>query len=151
MMIIVTHTSFILGGIIIEQGCKTRDKRKIKDMGIANETQNAETRPWGGYQILLDSEYCKVKKLIINPKKRFSLQYHNKRNETWTIIKGKLKITVDKKESVYSYGETISVSVGTLHRIENIGDEAAELIEVQTGSYFGEDDIVRIEDDFGRK
>ena len=57
----------------------------------------AELRPWGEYQILLDEVKCKVKKLIINPKKRFSLQYHHKRNETWTVIKGKLKITVDKK------------------------------------------------------
>ena len=109
-----------------------------------------EIRPWGGYVVLLDEAKCKVKKLIINPRKRFSLQYHNKRNETWTIVKGKLKITVDRKESVYSYGETISVPVKTLHRIENIGDEPAEVIEVQTGTYFGEDDIVRIEDDFGR-
>ena len=90
------------------------------------------------------------KKTNNKSKKRFSLQYHNKRNETWTIVKGKLKITVDKYERIYSYGETVSVPVGVLHRIENIGDETAEIIEVQTGSYFGEDDIVRIEDDFGR-
>ncbi len=108
-------------------------------MSTKNELQKIETRPWGGYIILLDEEKCKVKKLIINPKKRFSLQYHNKRNETWTIIKGKLKITIDKKETMYSYGETVSVPIGTLHRIENIGDEAAEIIEVQTGSYFGEE------------
>ena len=120
-------------------------------MSTKNELQKIETRPWGGYIILLDEEKCKVKKLIINPKKRFSLQYHNKRNETWTIIKGKLKITIDKKETMYSYGETVSVPIGTLHRIENIGDEAAEIIEVQTGSYFGEDDIVRVESHFGRK
>ncbi len=120
-------------------------------MSKLNELSKLEVRPWGGYMILLDDEKCKVKKLIINSKKRFSLQYHHKRNETWTVIKGKLKITVDKKEAIYSYGETIHVPIGTLHRIENIGDESAEIIEVQTGSYFGEDDIVRIEDDFGRK
>lgn len=119
-------------------------------MSKLNELLKLEERPWGGYMILLDDEKCKVKKLIINPQKRFSLQYHNKRNETWMVIKGNLKITVDKKEAVYSYGETVSVPVRTLHRIENIGDEVAEIIEVQTGTYFGEDDIVRIEDDFGR-
>ena len=119
-------------------------------MNKLNELPKLEERPWGGYMILLDETKCKVKKLIINPKKRFSLQYHNKRNETWTVIKGELKITVDKKESVYSYGNTVSVPVGILHRIENIGDEVAEIIEVQTGTYFGEDDIVRVEDDFGR-
>ena len=114
------------------------------------QNQKMEPRPWGGYIVLLDDEKCKVKKLVINSKKRFSLQYHSKRNETWTIVKGKLKITVDKYERIYSYGETIAVPIGTVHRIENIGDEDAEIIEVQTGTYFGEDDIVRLEDDFGR-
>lgn len=110
-----------------------------------------ETRPWGGYMILLDTEYCKVKKVILNPKKRFSLQYHHKRNEVWTVVKGKLKITLDDKEDIYTYGQTISVPIGTKHRVENVSDEPAELIEVQTGTYFGEDDIVRLEDDFGRQ
>src|SRR3989338_5443791 len=119
-------------------------------MSAKNELQTLETRPWGGYIVFIDDEKCKVKKLVINPKKRFSLQYHNKRNETWTIVKGKLKITVDKYERIYSYGETISVPIGILHRIENIGGDTAEVIEVQTGTYFGEDDIVRLEDDFGR-
>ena len=118
------------------------------------ETQNPkfkiENRPWGGFIILLDTEYCKVKKLIINPKKRFSLQYHHKRTETWTIIKGKLTITIGEETKEYSYGQTVSVPVRKKHRIENTGDETAELIEVQTGTYFGEDDIVRIEDDFER-
>lgn len=119
-------------------------------MTVKKELNKLELRPWGGYVILLDETYCKVKKLIVNPKKRFSLQYHNKRTETWTIVKGKVQITVDKKTNVYSYGETIIVPVKTLHRIENTSEEIAEIIEIQTGSYFGEDDIVRIEDDFGR-
>ena len=115
-----------------------------------DELNKLESRPWGGYIILIDNEKYKVKKLIINPKKRFSLQYHNKRTETWTIVKGKLEITIGDKKGIYSYGQTVSVPVGTVHRIENIGSEAAEIIEVQTGTYFGEDDIVRLEDDFGR-
>lgn len=116
----------------------------------ALNTQSLESRPWGGYIILFDTEKYKVKKLIINSKKRFSLQYHNKRTETWTIVKGNLKITVGEVTKNYSYGQTISVPTGTKHRIENIGNEVAEVIEVQTGTYFGEDDIVRLEDDFGR-
>ena len=119
-------------------------------MSSKNEIQKLETCPWGGYIVLIDNPSCKVKKLIINPKKRFSLQYHNKRTETWTVVKGKLQITVGEKVKTYSYGETISVPVKTVHRIENIGDEIAEVIEVQTGTYFGEDDITRLEDDFGR-
>ena len=114
------------------------------------ELYKFESRPWGGYIILLDSEYCKVKKLILNPKKRFSLQFHAKRTETWTIVKGALEITVGENTKTYAYGETISVPVGTKHRIENKGNEPAEIIEVQTGTYFGEDDITRLEDDFGR-
>lgn len=109
-----------------------------------------EPRPWGGYIVLFDSKECKVKKLVINPKKRFSLQYHIKRTETWTVVKGKLKITVGDRFDIYAYGQTISVPIGTLHRIENISSDVAEVIEVQTGTYFGEDDIVRVEDDFGR-
>ena len=119
-------------------------------MSTKEELLKLQERPWGGYIILIDDTQYKVKKLIINPKKRFSLQYHKKRTETWTIVKGKLEITVGDKKKIYSYGETISVPVGTVHRIENIGDEASEIIEVQTGTYFGEDDIVRLEDDFGR-
>ena len=114
------------------------------------ELYKFESRPWGGYIILLDSEYCKVKKLILNPKKRFSLQFHTKRTETWTIIKGILEISIGENKKTYTYGETISVPVGTKHRIEYKGNEPAEIIEVQTGTYFGEDDIVRLEDDFGR-
>lgn len=113
-------------------------------------TANSEIRPWGSFLVLIDDEKCKVKKLTLNPKKRFSLQYHHKRTETWTIVKGKLEITIGDKKGIYSYGDTLTVPVNTKHRIENIGDETAEIIEVQTGTYFGEDDIVRLEDDFGR-
>src|SRR3990167_6411962 len=107
-----------------------------------SDTQSLETRPWGSYVVLIANEKYKVKKLVINPKKRFSLQYHNKRTETWTVVKGSLKITVGEVTQNYSYGQTVSVPIGTKHRIENIGDEIAEVIEIQTGTYFGEDDIV---------
>lgn len=119
-------------------------------MSTKSEIGKLETRPWGGYIVLVDDSYCKAKKLIINPKKRFSLQYHHKRNETWTIVKGEVEITLNDEKKIYKYGETIHVPVETKHRIENVSDDVAEIIEVQTGTYFGEDDIVRIEDDFGR-
>ena len=114
------------------------------------QKHETEQRPWGGYKVLVDEKTHKVKKLIINPKKRFSLQYHNKRTETWVIVEGEVEITIGDKKKIYSYGEIISVPVGTIHRIENVSNEPAEIIEIQTGTYFGEDDIVRIEDDFGR-
>lgn len=125
-------------------------QKENKHSALSTQYSTLETRPWGGYVVLIDNKNYKVKKLIINPKKRFSLQYHNKRTETWTIVKGKLEITIGDKKGVYSYGQTVSIPVGTIHRIENISDEIAEIIEVQTGTYFGEDDIVRLEDDFGR-
>jgi len=109
-----------------------------------------ETRPWGSYIVLVDSKKYKVKKLVLNPKKRFSLQYHKKRTETWTMVCGKVLITIDSKRKVYQYGQTVSVKAGAVHRVENIGRKPAEIIEVQTGTYFGEDDISRLEDDYGR-
>ena len=121
-----------------------------KDKQVENKNLIIEERPWGGYVVLIDDESYKVKKLIINPKKRFSLQYHHKRSESWIVVKGKVEITLGEKKKIYSYGDIVTVPVKTIHRIENIGDEIAEIIEVQTGTYFGEDDIVRIEDDFGR-
>lgn len=117
---------------------------------IDNRQSTIETRPWGSFIILHDSENCKIKRLILKPKKRFSLQYHTKRTETWTLVKGKAKIRIGDSEKTYSYGETVSVPASAVHRVENIGDEDVEIIEVQTGTYFGEDDITRIEDDFGR-
>lgn len=122
----------------------------IKTMSANKEDQFTETRPWGGYLVLLDTDKYKVKRITVNPKKRLSLQYHNKRTETWTVVKGKVEVTLNDKKQVYSYGETIHIPVGTSHRIENIGGEPAEIIEIQTGTYFGEDDIVRLEDDYGR-
>ena len=120
------------------------------DSKLETQKSKIETRPWGSFIILHDGENCKVKRLILSPKKRFSLQYHSKRTETWTIVKGKAKIRIGDNEKIYSYGETVTVPASAVHRAENIGNEDVEIIEVQTGTYFGEDDITRIEDDFGR-
>tara|TARA_B100000900_G_scaffold411575_1_gene431547 strand:- start:1032 stop:1376 length:345 start_codon:yes stop_codon:yes gene_type:complete len=110
-----------------------------------------ETRPWGKYEILLSSDFCKVKKITVNPGGRLSYQYHYKRSEVWTVTSGVATITLDDEVQDYKYGETVLIPQGTKHRVENRGDENLEFIEVQHGSYFGEDDIVRIEDDYNRK
>jgi len=110
-----------------------------------------ETRPWGKYEILLSSDNCKVKKITVNPGGRLSYQYHHKRSEVWTVTSGVATITLDDDIQDYSYGETILIPKGTKHRVENRGEEDLNFIEVQHGSYFGEDDIVRIEDDYNRK
>jgi len=107
-------------------------------------------RPWGRYEVLQESATYKVKCLWINPGKRFSYQRHTKRAEHWFIVQGSAEITLNGVTTSQQPGASIDVGVGDLHRISNIGSIDVIVIEVQTGTYFGEDDIERIEDDFGR-
>ena len=109
-----------------------------------------ETRPWGSFENLLDTEYCKVKEIVIKKGGRPSYQYHYKRSEVWTIVQGEATVTLDGQEKVYKKGEAVIVPLGMAHRVENKQQEDLKFIEVQTGTYFGEDDIVRLEDDYGR-
>ena len=110
-----------------------------------------EERPWGKFEVLVDSDYCKVKRITVKPGGRLSYQYHHKRSEVWTVVDGVATMTLNDKISHYAYGETILIPQGTKHRVENKGQDDLVFIEVQHGSYFGEDDIVRIEDDYNRK
>jgi mannose-6-phosphate isomerase len=109
-----------------------------------------EDRPWGCFEILHEEEKCKVKKITVKPGERLSYQYHHKRSEVWTVVQGKATMTLDDVVEHYHYGETILIPQGTKHRVENRGTNDLIFIEVQHGSYFGEDDIVRIEDDYNR-
>jgi len=104
-----------------------------------------EERPWGTFENLLDTDYCKVKEIVIKKGGRPSYQYHYKRSEVWVVA------TLDDVEITYKVGEIVNVPVGTKHRVENRSDEDLKFIEVQVGTYFGEDDIVRLEDDYGRE
>tara|TARA_B100001175_G_C19047118_1_gene420201 strand:- start:58 stop:408 length:351 start_codon:yes stop_codon:yes gene_type:complete len=108
-------------------------------------------RPWGCFFVLHDEPTYKLKRIEVNPGERLSYQYHLKRSETWTIVEGKGKIVLNGIEKEYIKGETIIISQGVKHRIQNISNEKLVFIEVQTGTYFGEDDIVRIYDDYNRK
>ena len=110
-----------------------------------------ETRPWGTFENLLDTEYCKVKEIVIKKGGRPSYQYHHKRSEAWVVVQGEAVATLDGVETTYKVGEVVNVPVGTKHRVENRSDEDLKFIEVQVGTYFGEDDIVRLEDDYGRE
>ena len=108
-------------------------------------------KPWGSYKVLLNSDNCKVKKLIIKPKQKLSYQYHYKRAEVWTIVKGLATIILDDEKVFRKYGETIRIPKGAKHRIINEDEfEQLEIIEVQHGTYFGEDDIIRIKDKYNR-
>ena len=107
-------------------------------------------RPWGRYEVLQEGATYKVKSIHVLPGKRLSYQRHQKRAEHWFIVSGNALVTINGIEKTISAGETIDIAIGDLHRIENIGVDDVVFIEVQSGSYFGEDDIERIEDDFGR-
>ena len=110
-----------------------------------------EERPWGRYFVIQDEINYKLKKIEVEPGQRLSYQYHFKRSEAWTIIEGEAIVTLDGIENKYTKGETVLIPQGMKHRVENKSDNLLIFIEVQTGSYFGEDDIVRIEDDYKRK
>ena len=109
-----------------------------------------EYRPWGSFENLLDEEYCKVKRIIVKPGQRLSYQYHYKRDECWVIVQGAATVTLDDKIHTFIEGDVVQIEYGTKHRVENKSEQDLIFIETQTGTYFGEDDIVRIEDDYGR-
>ncbi len=115
-----------------------------------SQKQQTETRPWGSFTVLEDLPHCKVKRLVVHPGHRLSLQYHHQREEHWTVVRGTPTITVGDKQWKAQVGEHIHIPCGAHHRIANEAREDAELIEVQLGDYFGEDDIVRLEDDYNR-
>jgi len=109
-------------------------------------------RPWGEYEVLLNAESCKVKRITVNPKQRLSYQYHDKRDESWTVVVGQADVTLDGEVKILRPGQNITIKRGQRHRVENTQDDHdLVFIEVQTGDYFGEDDIVRLSDDYGRK
>jgi mannose-1-phosphate guanylyltransferase/mannose-6-phosphate isomerase len=116
----------------------------------AAEFHKTVYRPWGSYSILEDASDCKVKRLVVKPGQVLSLQMHYKRSEHWTVIKGVAKVRLGDREFLLNPNESTYIPVETQHRLENPGLEDVHLIEVQTGQYFGEDDIVRYEDIYGR-
>ena len=107
-------------------------------------------RPWGSYTVLEDANDCKVKRLMVKPGHVLSLQKHYRRSEHWTVVKGVAKVRVGEREFLLNANESTYIPIDTLHRLENPTSEDIHLIEVQCGDYFGEDDIVRLEDRYGR-
>ena len=115
-----------------------------------NKEKDNPKRPWGRYIVIEDNENYKIKRIEVNPNGRLSYQYHMKRAESWTMIKGRGIVTIDGVDQKVSEGESIKINKQAKHRIYNNGDTTLIFIEVQTGNYFGEDDIIRIEDDYNR-
>lgn len=118
------------------------------------ETENPtkfEQRPWGSFTVLDEGENYKVKRLEVLPGKRLSYQRHSRRSEHWFVVRGKAKVTLNGIQILAEAGQAIDIPQGAAHRIENEpGSERLVIIETQTGDYFGEDDIERLDDDFGR-
>lgn len=109
-----------------------------------------EERPWGSFEILHQEDQLKVKRIIVKPGKRLSLQSHKRRSENWVIIRGNALVTLDEEEIPLAPSQHVFIPAGAKHRVGNQGSEDVVFIEVQTGVYLGEDDIVRYEDDFDR-
>jgi mannose-1-phosphate guanylyltransferase len=114
------------------------------------ETHPTAYRPWGGYTSVLNGERFQVKRLFVTPGKRLSLQKHHHRSEHWIVVRGTAEVTIGDRTIPLRENESVYIPQGEVHRLANPGKILLELIEVQTGSYLGEDDIIRIEDEFGR-
>jgi mannose-1-phosphate guanylyltransferase/mannose-6-phosphate isomerase len=108
-------------------------------------------RPWGSYTILEDSEFFKIKRVTVKPGQQLSLQLHKHRSEHWVVVSGTAQVELDGETHVFQKGESTFVRSGARHRLRNTGTVPLEVIEVQLGDYLGEDDIVRFEDDYGRR
>jgi len=109
-----------------------------------------EHRPWGNFEVLADATDHKVKRITVDPGKRLSLQRHQRRSEHWHVIAGDAVVTVDGQDVALRPGDSVNIHCGATHRVHNAGAAPVVFIEVQRGEYFGEDDIERLEDDFGR-
>lgn len=109
-----------------------------------------ETRPWGRWTVLGEGDGYKVKRLEVNPGHRLSLQFHHRRSEHWIVVSGTAKVVIGERIEYVKAQESTFVPAGTSHRIENPGPLPLIIIEIQSGPYLGEDDIVRLHDDYGR-
>jgi mannose-6-phosphate isomerase len=118
-----------------------------KDLG---SSPTFDRRPWGTFTVLDEGENFKVKRIEVLPGKRLSYQKHSQRAEHWVVVQGTANVTLDGKEISVETGQAIDIAIGAAHRVENQGDVPLLFIEVQRGNYLGEDDIVRLQDDFGR-
>ena len=123
---------------------------KKKEWSFADAAGTEVLKPWGAYKVLDKGEGYQVKWLDVSPGHRLSLQSHAHRSEHWTVVTGTAMVTVDDVTTAVSAGEDIFIPAMARHRVANESNRVARIIEVQTGDYLGEDDIIRYEDDYGR-
>jgi len=119
-------------------------------MNKPEHDEKVSNPPWGRWEVLLDEPAYKVKRITVLPGKRLSYQKHFRRKEHWMVVEGKGMVTIDGKEIHIEKEGTVDIPQEAAHRIANVGEEDLTFIEIQQGECFGEDDIVRLEDDYGR-
>lgn len=118
---------------------------------VPGDTERSLTeRPWGWYQTISETVGNKVKRIHVHPGQQLSLQKHYRRAEHWVVVHGVARVTVGDYEQDLAVGQHVDIGMGQVHRLANLTSESVEIIEVQLGSYLGEDDIVRLQDDYGR-
>lgn len=151
--VVASQDAIFVGRLSQSQGVGKLAKALKADASTRDlaEIHKTAYRPWGGYSSVLSGERFQVKKLFVKPGKKLSLQRHHHRSEHWVVVRGTAEVTVDGTVTVLTENESIYLPLGCTHRLANPGKIELELIEVQTGSYLGEDDIIRIEDEFGRQ
>ena len=150
--VIVSEDAIYVGRLSEAQrvGQVVKSLRADSATAALTEIHRTAYRPWGGYSSVLNGDRFQVKRLFVKPGKKLSLQKHHHRAEHWVVVSGTAEVTIDNERKMLTENESIYLPLGCVHRLANPGKILLELIEVQTGSYLGEDDIIRIEDEFGR-
>jgi mannose-1-phosphate guanylyltransferase / mannose-6-phosphate isomerase len=150
LLVIETEDALFIG----KKGDSQRVRHLVEELKKRNAREPFEHltshRPWGKFTILEEGERYKIKRIVVDPKQRLSLQMHYHRSEHWVVVKGTAKVTIGDEEHLVHENESVYVPKSQKHRLENPGKVPIELIEVQVGEYLGEDDIVRFEDIYGR-
>jgi mannose-1-phosphate guanylyltransferase/mannose-6-phosphate isomerase len=151
-LVIATEDAVYVGKLTDAQAVGKVVKELMKGADTAKLTEEHRTsyRPWGGYSSILMGERFQVKRLFVKPGKRLSLQKHHHRSEHWIVVRGTAEVQIGETVQMLRENQSVYIPQGDVHRLSNPGKILLELIEVQTGSYLGEDDIIRLEDTFGR-
>jgi mannose-1-phosphate guanylyltransferase/mannose-6-phosphate isomerase len=150
--LIVVETS---DAVMVAKRNHAQDVKKIVEWLKQNNRPESQThqrvfRPWGSYESVVEGPRFQVKRIVVSPGSALSLQMHHHRAEHWIVVTGTARVTRGDEVFLVSENESTYIPLGTTHRLENPGKVPLEMIEVQSGSYLGEDDIVRFEDQYGR-
>ena len=142
--------------VLVARKDRVQDVRAVVDRLKADgrpehDSHRKVHRPWGSYEVLDEGLGFQVKRLVVEPNAALSLQKHRHRAEHWVVVRGVAQVTIDGRQSELRENESTYVAPGSAHRLENAGESPLEIVEVQTGGYLGEDDIVRLRDDYGRE